>query len=86
VATIHEGRFGGRSALGTFTLVQILVDEVSGYDGEVYLFDRHCHACNVERPVAAGSRWLEVHGVLGSAANLKRIPVDGEALNTNFFR
>lgn len=67
-------------------LVQTLVDEASGYDGEVYLFDGDSHVYNVDRPVAAGSRWLGIHGVQGSADNLTRITVDGESNNTNFLQ
>ena len=65
-------------------LVQALVDEASTFDGEVYLFDGDSHVYNVDRPLAAGSRWLEIHGVQGSADNLTRVTVDGEANNTNF--
>ena len=67
-------------------MVQTLVDKASGYDGEVYLFDGDSHAYNVDRPLAVGSRWLEIHDVQGSAANLTRITVDGEANNTNFLQ
>lgn len=67
-------------------LVQALVDEASGYDGEVYLFDGDSHVYNVDRPLAAGSRWLAIHDVQGNAANLTRITVDGEANNTNFLQ
>jgi hypothetical protein len=67
-------------------LVQTLVDEASEYDGEVYLFDGDSHVYNVDRPVAAGSRWLGIYGVQGSADNLTRITVDGEANNTNFLQ
>jgi len=67
-------------------LVQTLVDEASTFDGEVYLFDGDSHVYNVDRPLAAGSRWLEIHGVQGSADNLTRITVDGEANNTNFLQ
>lgn len=65
-------------------LVQTYVDEASTFDGEVYLFDGDSHVYNVDRPVAAGSRWLAIYGVDGSAENLTRITVDGEANNTNF--
>jgi len=67
-------------------LVQTLVDEASTFDGEVYLFDGDSHVYNVDRPLAAGSRWLAIHGVQGSADNLTRITVDGEANNTNFLQ
>lgn len=67
-------------------LVQALVDEASTFDGEVYLFDGDSHVYNVDRPLATGSRWLGIHGVQGSADNLTRITVDGEANNTNFLQ
>ena len=67
-------------------MVQTLVEEASGYDGEVYLFDGDSHVYNVDRPVAAGSRWLGIYGVQGNADNLTRITVDGEANNTNFLQ
>ena len=41
---------------------------------------------NVDQPVTAGSEWLGVYGVDGSADNLTRITVDGEANNTNFLQ
>lgn len=73
--------------LGAFEpLVQALVDEASTYDGEVYLFDGDSHVYNVDHPLAAGSRWLGIHGVQGSVDNLTRITVDGEANNTNFLQ
>ena len=65
-------------------LVQVLVDQAAGFDGEVYLFDGDSHAYHVDRPVAAGSRWLGIYGVRGHAANLTRVTVDGEANNTGF--
>ena len=65
-------------------LVQELVDEASSFEGEVFLFDGDSHVYNVDRPVAAGSRWLDVYDVTSKADNLTRITVDGEANNTNF--
>jgi hypothetical protein len=65
-------------------LVQVLVDEAEAFGGEVYLFDGDSHVYNVDRPLAPGSRWLDIYGVDGSADNLTRITVDGEANNTNF--
>ncbi|WP_036491301.1 metallophosphoesterase [Nocardioides sp. CF8] len=67
-------------------LVQALVDEASTFDGEVYLFDGDSHVYNTDRPLATGSRWLAIHGVQGSADNLTRVTVDGEANNTNFLQ
>lgn len=65
-------------------LFQKLVEEAAAYDGEVYLFDGDSHVYNVDQPVTAGSRWLDIYGVEGHADNLTRITVDGEANNTNF--
>lgn len=66
-------------------LVQALIDESGTFDGEVYLFDGDSHVYNVDRPVASGSRWLDIHGVTGFADNLTRVTVDGEANNANGF-
>jgi len=65
-------------------LGQALVDESATFDGEVYLFDGDSHVYHVDQPLAAGSRWLDIYGVEGSADNLTRITVDGEAQNTDF--
>ena len=65
-------------------LVQVLVDEASTFDGQVYLFDGDSHVYNVDRPLADGSRWLGVYDVHGTSENLTRITVDGESNNTNF--
>ncbi|RYU14788.1 metallophosphoesterase family protein [Nocardioides iriomotensis] len=65
-------------------LVQKLIDEASTFEGEIYLFDGDSHVYNVDRPVSAGSRWLDIYDVDGSADNLTRVTVDGEANNTNF--
>ena len=65
-------------------LVQALIDQSSTFHGEVYLFDGDSHVYNVDTPLAAGSRWLDVYDVDGTAENLTRITVDGEANNTNF--
>jgi hypothetical protein len=67
-------------------LVQVLVDESSAFPGEVYLVDGDSHRYNVDRPVAAGSHWLDFYGVSGAADNLTRITVDGEAQATNYLK
>ena len=67
-------------------LVQALIDQSSSFAGEVYLFDGDSHVYNADRPVAAGSRWLGIYNTQGSADNLTRITVDGEANNTNFLQ
>ncbi len=79
-----EPKIGDFSA---FTpLVKALVEEASGYPGEVYLFDGDSHVFNVDRPLASGSKWLDFYGVEGSANNLTRVTVDGSANNTNWLR
>lgn len=69
-------------------LVQTLIDEATRFEesgGEVYLIDGDSHVFHVDRPLAAGSRWLDFYGVRGSA-NLTRITVDGSTNNTNWLR
>ncbi|MFC7596451.1 hypothetical protein ACFQU3_14130 [Terrabacter sp. GCM10028922] len=67
-------------------LVQVLVDEASRFDGEVYLFDGDSHHYNVDQPLATGSRWLGYYDVEGVADNLTRVTVDGEEQNTDFLK
>ena len=65
-------------------LVQTLIDESARFRGEVYLFDGDSHIFTVDRPLAAGSAWLTLYGVHGSADRLTRITVDGSANNDNY--
>ncbi|WP_020145943.1 metallophosphoesterase [Terracoccus sp. 273MFTsu3.1] len=65
-------------------LVRELVEQSSSFDGEVYLFNGDSHVYNSDRPLAAGSRWLDFYGVRGSADNLTRVTVDGSSNNTDF--
>ena len=67
-------------------LVQVLVDEASTFDGDVYLFDGDSHHYNVDQPLATGSRWLGYYDVKGTADNLTRVTVDGEEQNTDFLK
>ena len=67
-------------------LVEVLVEESSTFAGEVYLVDGDSHRYTVDEPLAAGSRWLAFYGVDGSAGNLTRITVDGEALATTHLK
>lgn len=64
--------------ISAFTpLVRLIVREASRYDGEVYLLNGDSHVYNADRPLAAGSVWLERYGVTGSADRLQRLTVDG---------
>lgn len=65
-------------------LVRELVTQSDAFDGEVYLFNGDSHVYNSDKPLAAGSRWLDFYGVQGSADNLTRVTVDGSSNNTDF--
>ena len=65
-------------------LVQTLVDESSAFDGEVYLVNGDSHVFNDDKPLAAGSAWLNTYGVTGSADNLTRLTVDGSSNNKDW--
>ncbi len=67
-------------------LVQTLVDESSAFDGEVYLVNGDSHVFNDDKPLAAGSDWLNTYGVTGSADNLTRLTVDGSSNNKDWLR
>ena len=67
-------------------LVEVLVEEAIDFAGEVYLIDGDSHRYHVDQPVASGSPWLNFYGVSGSADNLTRITVDGEAQATNYLK
>ncbi|MDO5697070.1 MAG: esterase-like activity of phytase family protein [Dermatophilus congolensis] len=73
--------------MSAFTeLVQTITDESADYKGEVYLFDGDSHVLNVDRPLAAGSKWLGFYGIKGAANNLTRVTVDGSDNNTNWLK
>jgi len=58
-------------------LVQAIVDQTRRFDGPVYLFNGDSHQFRQDRPLAAGSKWLDFYGVRGAAGNLTRVTVDG---------
>ena len=60
-------------------IVHALITEARAFRGLVYLVNGDSHVYNVDRPLAAGSGWLELYGVSGNADNLTRITVDGAA-------
>ncbi|CAN5470895.1 hypothetical protein BH10ACT10_BH10ACT10_22400 [soil metagenome] len=61
-------------------LIQAVIDESKRFKGAVYLFNGDSHRFNQDRPLAAGSPWLDFYGVHGSADNLRRVTVDGSDL------
>jgi hypothetical protein len=65
-------------------LVRELVAQSSSFDGEVYLFNGDSHDYNSDKPLAAGSTWLDFYDVQGSADNLTRVTVDGSSNNKDF--
>jgi hypothetical protein len=67
-------------------IVEALIIEASHFHGPVYLVNGDSHVYNVDRPLAAGSTWLALYGVDGSANNLTRITVDGAADADNYLK
>jgi hypothetical protein len=67
-------------------IVEALITEADDFQGPVYLVNGDSHVYNVDRPLAAGSSWLELYGVDGSADNLTRITVDGAADADNYLK
>ncbi len=67
-------------------LVQALVTESASFAGDVYLVNGDSHVYNSDQPLAAGSKWLGVYGVTGSANNLRRITVDGSSNNKDWLK
>lgn len=67
-------------------IVQALVDEARSFDGEVYLLNGDSHTFHVDQPLAAGSPWLQIYDVSGSADNLTRVTVDGSSNNVDWLQ
>ncbi|MEO7235182.1 MAG: hypothetical protein ABIW80_07395 [Lapillicoccus sp.] len=67
-------------------LVQTLVTESAGFDGEVYLINGDSHIYDSDQPLATGSPWLTTYGVTGAADNLHRITVDGSNNNKDWLK
>lgn len=67
-------------------VVRALVQESRAFGGPVYLFNGDSHVYNSDRPLAAGSPWLDLYGVHQTAANLQRITVDGSSNNNDYLK
>ena len=67
-------------------LVATIAREAADFDGPVYLFNGDSHDYHVDRPLAAGSSWLEFYGVAGPVSNLTRVTVDGAADVDNYLK
>jgi len=57
-----------------------MMHESRHFDGQVYLFNGDSHRFNVDRPLAAGSSWLDFYGITHAADSLHRVTVDGSDL------
>lgn len=66
--------------------MQTLATEAAAFRGPVYLFNGDSHVYNADRPLAAGSSWLELYGVSGPVDNLQRVTVDGSENNDNYLK
>ena len=62
------------------------MQESRAFDGPVYLVNGDSHVYNSDRPLAAGSPWLDLYGVERAAPNLERITVDGSHNNDDYLR
>lgn len=66
-------------------IVQAIVDETNSFDAPVYLINGDSHVFAENRPLAAGSPWLDIYGQ-PAADDLQRITVDGSANAINYVR
>lgn len=67
-------------------IVQTIIAETDRFDGPVYLINGDSHIFAENKPLAAGSPWLEVYGGGAGADDLQRITVDGSNNATNYVR
>ena len=63
-------------------IINALVTEAAAFRGPVYLVNGDSHVYNVDRPLAAGSSWLKLYGVPGTAGNLTRISAGRQPMPT----
>nr|WP_258229119.1 hypothetical protein [Arthrobacter sp. HMWF013] len=67
-------------------IVQTIIAETNRFDGPVYLINGDSHIFAENKPLAAGSPWLQVYGGGAGADGLQRITVDGSNNATNYVR
>ena len=83
--TVPDPAFADYSAFRP--LVKVLVQQSRRFRGPVYLLNGDSHVFNEDRPLAAGSRWLDFYRVRRAAGNLHRVTVDGSELGeTNWLK
>jgi calcineurin-like phosphoesterase family protein len=67
-------------------IVQAIAQEAANFGGPVYLFNGDSHVYNSDKPLGAGSPWLQLYGVTSPVANLSRVTVDGSTGVNNYLR
>jgi hypothetical protein len=66
-------------------IVRAIAQETADYGGPVYLLNGDSHVYNSDRPLAAGSKWLDLYGI-AAVSNLERITVDGSDNNDDYLK
>jgi hypothetical protein len=67
-------------------IVQAVAREAATFSGPVYLFNGDSHVYNSDKPLAAGSKWLQQYGVTTPVSNLSRVTIDGSTAVNNYLR
>ncbi|WP_461172627.1 hypothetical protein M1D93_16860 [Arthrobacter sp. Z1-9] len=73
------------SVSGFKEIVKTIIEETNSFDGPVYLINGDSHVFAADKPLAAGSKWLDVYN-LPAADDLQRITVAGAEEVTHYVR
>jgi len=73
------------SVSGFKEIVKTIIEETNTFDGPVYLINGDSHVFAQNKPLAAGSPWLDIYDQ-PAADNLQRVTVDGSENATNYVR
>ncbi len=73
------------SVSGFKEIVKTIIEETNGFDGPVYLINGDSHVFAADKPLAAGSEWLDIYD-LPAADDLQRITVAGAENVTHYVR
>lgn len=73
------------SVSGFKEIVGTIIEETNSFEGPVYLINGDSHVFAQNKPLAAGSPWLDIYDQ-PAADNLQRITVDGSENATNYVR
>jgi hypothetical protein len=74
-----------KSVSGFKEIVKTIIEETNSFDGPVYLINGDSHVFAQNKPLAAGSPWLDIYDQ-PAADDLQRITVDGSENATNYVR